>query len=260
MIDWLYSLAEPVTLALSVSILVALVVLLPRLVRRLPRMAPSESNTDFAMRIQTTLFTMTSLVLTFTLVQADINFRQVDSLVSVEAARIEQLDRLLTRYGSAEAASVRPLLLAYARSIVKEEWPTMLRGSESPVTGPQFAPISRRILAISPAGGRQSLIFAEMLKSLDAIAESRAARLGAVSLGLPAIYWDVVLFALALLIFVTCAIEQTPFRTVVLATQAAVLGAFVGFVFLMDQPFKGENGVSPDALVQVMGRMARRTE
>src|SRR5260370_2552011 len=29
--------------------------------------------------------------------------------------------------------------------------------------------------------------------------------------------------------------------------QAAVLGAFVGFVFLMDQPFKGQNGVSPDA-------------
>lgn len=133
MIDWLYSLAEPVTLALSVSILVALVVLLPRLVRRLPRMAPSESNTDFAMRIQTTLFTMTSLVLTFTLVQADINFRQVDSLVSVEAARIEQLDRLLTRYGSTEAASVRPLLQAYARSIVQEEWPAMLRGGESPV-------------------------------------------------------------------------------------------------------------------------------
>ena len=128
------------------------------------------------------------------------------------------------------------------------------------MTGPQFAPISRRILAISPAGGRQSLIFAEMLKSLDAIAELRAAQLGAVSLGLPAIYWDVVLFALALLIFVTCGIEQTPFRTVVLASQAAVIGAFVGFVFLMDQPFKGQNGVSPDALVQVMGRMARRTE
>ncbi len=80
------------------------------------------------------------------------------------------------------------------------------------------------------------------------------------SIGLPAMYWDVVLFALTLLIFVTCAIEQTPFRAVVLATQAAVLGAFVGFVFLMDQPFKGQNGVSPDALVQVMARMARRTE
>ena len=116
MIDWIYSLAEPVTLALSVSILVALIVFLPRLVRRLRWMAPSDSNTDFAMRIQTTLFTMTSLVLTFTLVQADINFRQVDTLVAVEAARVEQLDRLLTRYGSyrgrfgqAAAAALTPV-------------------------------------------------------------------------------------------------------------------------------------------------------
>src|SRR5260370_1692582 len=71
-------------------------------------------------------------------------------------------------------------------------------------------------------------------------------------------YWDVVLFALTLLIFVTCAIEQTPFRAVVLATQAAVLCAFVGFVFLMDQPFKGQNVLSPDPLVQGRARRSRR--
>jgi hypothetical protein len=259
MIDWLYGLPEPLLLAVSSAILVGLMVFLPALVRRLPGMAPNDANTDFVLRIQTTLFTMTSLVLTFTLVQADINFRQVDSLVSAEAARIEQFDRLLTRYGSAAAAMVRPLLRAYAQSIVNEEWPSMLSGDNG-ATGRTFAPISRRVLAISPAGGRESLIFAEMLKSLDAIAESRAARLNALSIGLPAIYWDVVLFAVAMLLFVSCAVERTAFRAIVLAAQAAVLGAFIGFVFVMDQPFKGQTAISPDTLVQVIARMERRTE
>ena len=59
MIDWLYSLPEPVVLALSTATLVALMVFLPYLIRRLPRMAPSDANSDFALRIQTTLFTMT---------------------------------------------------------------------------------------------------------------------------------------------------------------------------------------------------------
>ena len=115
MIDWIYSLAEPVALALSVSILVALIVFLPRLVRRLRWMAPSDSNTDFAMRIQTTLFTMTSLVLTFTLVQADINFRQVDSLVvgrgrPHRAARqdVDTLWHSRGHLGQAPSVRVRP--------------------------------------------------------------------------------------------------------------------------------------------------------
>ena len=260
MIDWLYSLPEPLVLALSTATLVALMVLLPYLIRRLPHMAPSDANTDFALRIQTTLFTMTSLVLTFTLVQADINYRQVDSLLSTEASRIEQFDRLLTRYGTIATAHVRPLLRAYAQSIVDDEWPSMLRGADNEATGRTFAPISRRVLAIGPTTTRESLIFAEMLKSLDAIAESRASRLNTLSIGLPAIYWQVVLFAIAMLLFVSCTVERTPFRTVVLSTQAAVLGAFIGFVFLMDQPYRGQTAIAPDALVQVMARMERRTE
>lgn len=261
MIDWVYTFPEALLLALFAALLALLVVLLPRLIRRLPLFAPSEFNSDFVMRIQSPLFTMTSLVLAFTLVQADTNFRQVDTLLSSEAAQINQLDRMLTRYGDSQASEIRPLLHAYARSIVTDEWPTMLRdhhGEEA--TRLAFMPISRHVLAMNPSGGRQSLIFAEMLKSLDAIAESRASRLNNVKLGLPAIYWEVMLFAVALLVLVSCTINQTPFRAVILAAQMAVLGAFVGFVVDMDQPFKGPTSVKPDALAEVISVMKSRTE
>jgi hypothetical protein len=259
-IDWLYTLPESLILVIPVTILVLLIVFLPRLIRRIPWLPPSDANSDFVLRMQATLFTMTSLVLTFTLVQADINFRQADGLVSSEAARIDQLDRLLTRYGNDEAREVRPLLRAYARSIVDRDWPAMLMDQGDRETGRAFAPISRHILAMNPASNRETLILGEMLKSLDAIADLRASRLNMVSLALPDIYWQVVLFAVAMLIFVSCTIRQTPFRTTVLAAQAAVVGAFLGFVFDMDQPFKGQTAVSPDAIVQVLRRMETRTE
>jgi hypothetical protein len=260
MIDWLYHLPEPLIMALAAVLLAILSVALPRLVRRLPRLMPSDYNTDFVIRIQSPVFTMTSIVLAFTLVQADKNFREVETLVGTEAAQINQLDRLLTRYGDPQTVAVRPLLLAYARSIVNEEWPAMLRDHGNAATGLAFAPISRRVLAISPAEGRQSLIFAEMLRSLDAVAESRAARLNTLAIGLPAIYWEVMLFAVAVLMFVSSTIEQTPFRTAVLAAQMAVLGAFVGFVFLMDQPFKGDTAVTPKALSQVISLIEARRD
>jgi hypothetical protein len=259
-IDWLYTLPEPVLVALPATFLALLIVFLPRLLQRLPVLAPSDANTDFALRIQTTLFTMTSLVLTFTLVQADINLRQVDAAVSAEAARIDQLDRLLTRYGNGGAQEVRPLLRAYARSIVEEEWPAMLHDHGNENTRASFAIVSRRILAIAPAPGRQSLIFGEMLKSLDSIAESRASRLNMLGLSLPGIYWAVVLFAISLVTFASCTVQQTPFRTVLLSAQAAVLGAFVGFVLFMDHPFKGQTAVGPDAIVQVIAKIDMRRD
>lgn len=125
MIDWLYSFPEWLLLAFSSVTLVGLIVFLPRLIRLVPWLRPSDVNTDFALRVQTTLFTMTSLVLAFSLVQADINFRQAEAAVSAEASRIDQLDRLLTRYGDHTAEEVRPLLRTYAQSIVQDEWRSM---------------------------------------------------------------------------------------------------------------------------------------
>jgi len=260
MIDLVSKLPEAVLLGLFAAIMALLMVFLPRLVRRVPLFSPSEQKNDFVFRIQTPLFTMTSLVLAFTMVQADINFRHVDALLTAEAVQINQLDRLLTRLGDSQASDIRPLLHTYARSIVADDWPSMLRHHGSEDTRLAFMPISRRILAMNPSNGRQSLIFAEMLKSLDAIAESRATRLNTVTLGLPAIYWEVTLFAVAMLVLVSCMIEQTPFRSALMAAQMAVLGAFVGFVVDMDQPFKRLTSVQPDALVEVISAMKSRTE
>jgi hypothetical protein len=222
---------------------------------------PSEANTDFALRIQTPVFSAATLVLAFTLVQADINFRYVDGLISTEAARIDQLDRLLTRYHAAEADEAKPYLLAYVNSIVRDEWPLMLKtGAPSEATRQAFAGISRRTLAIQPANSRQSLIFGEMLRSLDNIAESRATRLNTVNLGLPKIYWQVMLAVVALFLLITCVIAQTPFRVFVLAAQAAALGGLVGFVFLMDQPFKGETAVDTKPFAEALAHMKSRTD
>jgi hypothetical protein len=259
-IDWLYTLPEPVLLCLPVAVLVLLLVCLPRLTQRVPWFAPSDAHTDFVLRVQATLFTMTSVLLAFTLVQADINFREADSLVSAEAARIDQLDRLLARYGDEAAHAVRPLLRTYALSITHDEWPKMLKGRGSDATSRAFTQISRRILAMQPATTRQTLIMGEMLKSLDSLAEARAHRLNLIALGLPALYWEVVLFALAMLLGVSCMVQQTVFRSVVLAAQAGAIGAFVGLVFVMDQPFKGDTGISPSPFIDTVARMARRTE
>lgn len=260
MIDWLYNLPEAAILVLTVVVIVGLMATLPRAVRRIPWMRPSDLNTDFVVRTQATLFTMTSLVLTFTLVQADINFRQADALVTNEASRIDQLDRLLTRYGDADVAKARPLLRAYATSLVKDEWPVMLKDQRHDNTAQTFAALSRRILAIDPSNERQNLVLGEMFRTLDTMADVRAQRLSIVTIRLPPLYWWVVLLAVAMLLFVSSSIEQTSFRRTILCAQAAVVGGFLGFVFIMDQPFRGETAIQPDAIVSAIQRIDTRTQ
>ena len=258
MIDWVYSLPELLIVALTAAILAAAIVYLPRLTRRIPGLKHSDVNTEFVIRMQAPLFTMTALVLTFTLVEAERNFRQVDSDLTTEASQLNQIDRLLTRYDTPAATVLRPLVRIYAQSIVAEEWPRMLDGKPSQPTTRAYAELSRAVMAMEPAPGRESLIFAELLKSLDAAAEARERRLANVRVRLPGIYWAVILFATLMLLFVSSTIGPTRLRTSVLATQLAVLGAFIGFVFIMDAPFTGETAVRPVALARVIQAMENR--
>ncbi|GEP57825.1 bestrophin-like domain [Reyranella soli] len=258
MIDWLYSLPDWLLLMACAAFMAGVITVLPRLTHRIPWLSPSAENTDFVLRLQTTLFTATSFVIAFTLVEAEANFRKVDTLVSTEASNINRLDRLLVRYGHETADQVRPPLIAYAQSIVGDEWPLLAGGDGSDKTQEAFSRVSRGILALEPSQGRQVTIYAEILRSFDMVAETRDSRLNAVGVSLSAIFWEVIGFAFLILLFVSSNIERTRFRSIILGCQMAVLGTFIGFVFVMDQPFKGRSAVDPGAIVQTIAIMENR--
>ncbi len=260
MINWLYTFPELLLMILPATTLVLLLLGLSWLIRGALGIALTDTHIDFVMRVEITLFSMTSLVLAFTLVQADINYRQADALVSVEGSRIEQLDRLLARYGDPKIAELRRLLHGYTLSVAQHEWPAMVSSEGDAKTTELFSNLSHQLFAIDPVTPRQSLIFGEILKSLDATAESRAARLNAVTFGLPSLYWEVVAFAAMMMIVVSSLAATNRFRIFVLSLQLASLGAFIGFVFIMDRPFQGRHAIVPDTFEQIVTRMEHRTE
>jgi hypothetical protein len=96
--------------------------------------------------------------------------------------------------------------------VVADEWPELLaRGNGSDRTQQAFMLFSRSILAIEPSLGRQTNIHAEILRSFDAIAEARDARLNAVTVSLSATFWQAILFAVLILLFASSTVERTRF-------------------------------------------------
>lgn len=268
--NWLYSLPDVGIALLFGTVGACLLAGLPFLREKLLRIqVPGGDESEFANKALNGVIGFTGVVLAFSLVQAHNNLRNLEAQVGTEAHNLAQLDRLLVRYGDPELFSstsyatdaMRVSLREYADSIVRDEWPELSKGRPSERTRALFRPISRGILAINPPPGRQSLIYAEMLKKADEIAADRKARVvAATKLELPWIFWETIVALLVVLLLLAALSEATFVRAVALGGQGFGLALLVALVFIYDEPFKGQSSVSPEPIVTVVAEMQTRTE
>lgn len=254
MIAFLYGLPDLGVAALFGSVL-ALGFALAPLVRLRLFGHVSDANSEIARTTITAITGFTGLVLAFSLVQAQGNLRSVQQTVSGEAMQLEQMDRLLAQYGDAKVAAIREAVLAYAYSVVADEWPKLSEHSSSQRTADLFGALSRRILDIQPAPGRENVIYADLVKLADQLAESREDRLNATDLGLPPIFWEAIALLTLLLVGFAAFVEPRRARAMSLGGLGAGLALLIALVFIFDQPFLGDVSVTPDAIVKALAAM-----
>ena len=174
MLDVLYALPDAAIAALFGLAMFLAVAALPMLLWRLRPLTSDKDGVDFATRGQSTVIGFLAIVLSFSLVSAQANLHAVETMVSEEASQLNQLDRLLLRYGDPKVAEMRGLLAAYGQSIVGEEWPLLARGDRSGLDSrlsEPFAQLSRAVFSIDPAPGRQIQIYDQILKEMDGLSE-----------------------------------------------------------------------------------------
>ena len=204
----------------------------------------------------TTITGFTGALLAFSLVQAQGNLRSVEKMVATEAMQLRQMDRVLASYGDERVVVIRDAVRAYAQSVVSDEWPKLSEGSNSPVTAQLFRTLSQKILAIEPVPGRQAIIYGDLVKMADQLAESRQDRLSATDLALPSIYWEMIGCLMVLLI--TFSAFVAPRRAISLGGLGAGLALLITLVFIFDQPFLGDVSVTPDPIVRALLVMGDR--
>jgi hypothetical protein len=101
-------------------------------------------------------------------VQEQNNVRNLEAQIGTEANNLDQLDRLLVRFGTPGDDALRISLREYANSILKDEWRELRNGGPSVLTTRRYRELSRDVSAIDPAPGGQSLIYADIqIKKLD---------------------------------------------------------------------------------------------
>ncbi len=215
---------------------------------------------DFLIGIRATLIAMCSLVLAFSLVTVIGNYNRAESAAAAEASLINNMDRMMARYGDPTASELRDELLAYTQSIVADEWPMLSLGHGSDKTRALFVPISKGVIAIQPGQGRQSVIYTEMVKKADDIAEAREARIESTSTALAAVFWLMVALTFSAVVVLTLFIDLSPIRVFGFSLQMAAFAALLSVVFIFDEPFNGQTSVSPKAFVKTISAMQGRAQ
>ncbi len=257
--DWIYGLPN-IGIALLFGVSGAcLLAGAPFLREKILRIRVPSTHSEATDKALAVVIGFTGVVLAFSLVQATGNLRNLETQAGTEAHNIDGMDRLLLRYGDPATIAMRGELRDYANSIVRDEWPELRKGRRSEQTSALFRPISSGILKIEPPPGRQSLIYAEMLKKVDEIAADRKTRVVATHLELPPIFWQTIIGLLVIVLLLATFSEATFGRAVALGCQAFGLALLVALVFIFDEPFKGQTSVSSEPIVRVIAEMQARS-
>jgi hypothetical protein len=258
--NWVYRRSNLQILILLVLFFVVLLDVMPRVLQNIPMLSPTEDSTRLGLSLFGSIITLSGLLIGFLLNQAQTNFREVQGLVSQEAGRINNLDRLLTRYGDPAIAPIRVELFAYMNSIVEDEWVLLETGEASNKTHMLWRGISRKIMSLEPGTNRQTAMYTDIIKKSEEVAESREARIEKASIRLPGLFWVVILICMFALMGVNTLFMHSDSFFLGLKILPITLGALISLLVITDQPFKGQNSVKPDTFHKIIESIKTRTE
>jgi Zn-dependent protease with chaperone function len=186
-------------------------------------------------------------------------FTDIDRGVSREAAAIAALYRNAGTYPEPARGELCRLMEDYTRFVIDEEWPKQRKGTLPPEGAERVTRLQETLGAFNPATEREKIIHAEALSQYNRMMEERRMRLQSVRSGLPLTMYMVVIVGAVLNIMVSWLFVVKIFRLHVFLNMlmAALLGLLVYLIAVMDNPFRGEFSVGPEAFEYVRDQLMK---
>jgi hypothetical protein len=188
------------------------------------------------------------------------NYTEIDGVVGTEAAAVASLYRDLDGYSQPLRGRLERLLRDYTQVVIAKEWPAHKQGVALEDGDALLDHIEDEIMNFEPTKEREKVLQGEVLRSLDTVQEQRRLRLQAVPTGLPAALWSVVLIGAILNIGLSYLfwVENFRLHALLVVIMAIFIGLLIFLTAAMDNPFRGEFSVAPDAFQTVLDNVMKR--
>jgi len=182
------------------------------------------------------------------------NSTGVDDLVSKEAAAIAGLYNDLDSLPQPTRGRLEEKLRAYTGFIIEREWPVQRRGATLEEGAEKLDEFQDEMVEFEPKREQEKIAQSEVLKSFNAVVEQRRLRLQAVTTGLPAALWTVVLIGALLTVFISYLfwLRNPAVHVILVSLLATFMALLIFLTAAMDNPFRGEFNVSADAYQTVL--------
>lgn len=201
-----------------------------------------------------------AVVLGLTVVAVWGRFETARRYADDEANALSDLLRASEAFPTAAAAEARAALLAYGHTVIDEEWEAMAR-SEAPSADAEarVEELWRHYRMVGEGPARESAFFAPSLDRLKDLGQARHGRVLASHRGLPAAMWSVLALGSALTIgFALCiGIEDGRLQAALIGLLAAAVALLLFLSYALDNPFRGDVRVRPEALELVLAPYER---
>jgi len=184
------------------------------------------------------------------------NHNKAEDAVDSEAARLHRLYLDIGNYPDALRDELTDMLRAYVAEISGPGWHMQARGEISPVEETIMRDLRRAMSRFQPATAGGSLLHAQALRALDDFSEARQLRISSGGTAIPQVMWIVLLWSAALNMIVVWLFDlKRSTHVLVGGTLALFIGLVVYMITVLDAPFMGAHGVSPQAIVEVFQRV-----
>ena len=175
-------------------------------------------------------------------------YSDVETRVGGEAAAVGALYRDVSSFPDPNRKELQSDLRQYAREVIDLAWPQQRRGIIPQEEGVTLGTFQKHLIQFEPTTESQKAIYAEAFRGFNQVAELRGRRLQSVHGGLASPLWVVVLAGALVNIGVTWFFDMRSrsmhfWMTVFLS---GLLGLLIYLLAVLDSPFRGGTGVSPE--------------
>jgi hypothetical protein len=198
-----------------------------------------------------------AVILAFIAVEVWQDFDRADDLVGREADQVGDIWRDARAIADPARGEVREALRRYAQAVTGEEWAMQRHGATSGNARAALEEASAALLAFEPATRREEVVFAEMLRKLNALLDERRLRLQMVDSGVQPIVWVVLLLGTGLVVVSTYFFGVESFRAHLAMSScvATAIGLIIFLILALDYPFRG-GAIEPAPFEAVLRTMS----
>ena len=189
------------------------------------------------------------------------NFSTVSDIATKEASSLAAMYRDLRGYPQPIRGRLQEDLREYTRYVIDKAWPEQRRGIVPTEGSHRIEQFMDDLLTFKPSEKSEEIIHAEALRQLNNYIELRRARLANVTTGIPAVLWWVVFIgALISIVLIAMLAMEIHVHLILGGALSLFLGLVIFLIAAMDNPFRGQVSVGPEAFQTVYDTLMKPTE